>query len=304
MKKISVVINTLNEEKNIALAIKSVREFADEVVVVDMHSEDKTCEVAESLGAKVFTFERKSYVEPARNFAISKASGDWIFILDADERATPQLLAKLKKIVKENQYDFVNIPRKNLIFGKWIRHSLWWPDYNIRFFRKGSVTWKDEIHSQPETKGKGTNLLPKEKYAIVHRNYSSVSSYILRMNRYTDIQAQDKIKEGYVFDWKDLVRRPTAEFVRRFFSASGYKDGLHGLALALLQSCSELVLYLKLWQANKFNEADFDLDELNQELVKSERELNYWKADMLLKLNKNKKINSLFLRLKRKLRIS
>jgi len=304
MKKISVVINTLNEEKNIALAIKSVREFADEVVVVDMHSEDKTCEVAESLGAKVFTFERKSYVEPARNFAISKASGDWIFILDADERATPQLLAKLKKIVKENQCDFVNIPRKNLIFGKWIRHSLWWPDYNIRFFRKGSVTWKDEIHSQPETKGKGTNLLPKEKYAIVHRNYSSVSSYILRMNRYTDIQAQEKIKEGYVFDWKDLVRRPTAEFVRRFFSASGYKDGLHGLALALLQSCSELVLYLKLWQANKFNEADFDLDELNQELVKSERELNYWKADMLLKLNKNKKINSLFLRLKRKLRIS
>lgn len=304
MKKISVVINTLNEEKNIALAIKSVREFADEVVVVDMHSEDKTCEVAESLGAKVFTFERKSYVEPARNFAISKASGDWVFILDADERATPQLLAKLKKIVKENQYDFVNIPRKNLIFGKWIRHSLWWPDYNIRFFRKGSVTWKDEIHSQPETKGKGTNLLPKEKYAIVHRNYSSVSSYILRMNRYTDIQAQEKIKEGYVFDWKDLVRRPTAEFVRRFFSASGYKDGLHGLALALLQSCSELVLYLKLWQANKFNEADFDLDELNQELVKSERELNYWKADMLLKLNKNKKINSLFLRLKRKLRIS
>lgn len=136
MKKISVVINTLNEEKNIALAIKSVREFADEVVVVDMHSEDKTCEVAESLGAKVFTFERKSYVEPARNFAISKASGDWVFILDADERATPQLLAKLKKIVKENQYDFVNIPRKNLIFGKWIRHSLWWPDYNIRFLER------------------------------------------------------------------------------------------------------------------------------------------------------------------------
>jgi (heptosyl)LPS beta-1,4-glucosyltransferase len=304
MKKISVVINTLNEEKNIALAIKSVREFADEVVVVDMHSEDKTCEVAESLGAKVFTFERKSYVEPARNFAISKASGDWVFILDADERATPQLLAKLKKIVKENQCDFVNIPRKNLIFGKWIRHSLWWPDYNIRFFRKGSVTWKDEIHSQPETKGKGTNLLPKEKYAIVHRNYSSVSSYILRMNRYTDIQAQDKIKEGYVFDWKDLIRRPMAEFVRRFFSANGYKDGLHGLALALLQSFSELVLYLKLWQANKFKEVDFGLDELNQELVKSERELNYWKADMLLKLNKNKKINSLFLRLKRKLRIS
>lgn len=114
------------------------------------------------------------------------------------------------------------------------------------------------------------------------------------MNRYTDIQAQDKIKEGYVFDWKDLVRKPMAEFVRRLFSASGYKDGLHGLALALLQSFSELVLYLKLWQANKFKEVDFDLDELNQELVKSERELNYWKADMLLKLNKNKKINSLF----------
>lgn len=76
---------------------------------------------------------------------------------------------------------------------------MWWPDYNIRFFKKGAVVWKDEIHSQPETKGKGVNLLPREKYAIVHKNYSSVSSYLLRLDRYTTIQSQEKISQGYNF---------------------------------------------------------------------------------------------------------
>lgn len=303
MKKISVVINTLNEERNISFAIKSVCGFADEIVVVDMYSEDKTCEIAKELGAKVFSYRRTNYVEPARNYAINKASSDWIFLLDADERATPQLLAKLKKTVEENQYDFVAVPRKNMIFGKWIKHSLWWPDYNIRFFKKGAVVWKDEIHSQPETKGKGTNLLPKEKYAIVHKNYSSISSYLMRMDRYTNIQSQEKINQGYVFDWKDIIKKPTSEFFSRYFLGKGYKDGLHGLALAFLQSFSELVLYLKLWQATRFKEIEINLDDLNQELIDCERQLNHWKAEMLLVSRSQSGFKSFFLKLKKALKI-
>ncbi len=171
----SLVINTLNEEGNIISAIRSVGGFADEVVVVDMNSDDSTVSLAKKAGARVFNYPRVGYVEPARNFAIDKAEGDWIFILDADERANPKLIAKLKKLMIDEKPDYVLIPRKNVIFGKWIKNSRWWPDYNVRFFRKGSVVWKDKIHSQPEKRGKGVTLLPKEKYAIVHENYSSVS---------------------------------------------------------------------------------------------------------------------------------
>src|SRR3989344_3276878 len=137
MPKISVVINTLNEEANLPRALASVKSFANEIVVVDMMSDDKTVEIAKKAGAKVYEFKRVGYVEPARNFAISKAEGDWIFILDADEELTASLSRELSKIAKNGSADYVRVPRKNMIFGKWVEHSRWWPDYNIRFFKKG-----------------------------------------------------------------------------------------------------------------------------------------------------------------------
>src|SRR3989344_6147563 len=156
MGSISVVINTLNEEENLPRAISSVKGLADEIVVVDMHSEDATGDIAKKAGAKVFLHERTGYVEPARNFAISKTTGDWIFILDADEEI-PDTLANRLRDISDNmhQIDFVEIPRKNIIFGKWMKESMWWPDYHIRFFKKGSVSWNEKIHSKPETKGSG-----------------------------------------------------------------------------------------------------------------------------------------------------
>ncbi len=300
--KVSLVINTLNEEKNIVSVIRSVGDFADEVVVVDMESSDNTVSLAKQIGARVFTHPRIGYVEPARNFAIEKAKGDWIFILDADERANPRLLAKLKKLIRYEKPDYVLIPRKNIIFGKWIRNSRWWPDYNIRFFKKGAVVWKNEIHSEPERKGKGVTLLPKEKYAIVHRNYSSVSDYIQRMDIYSSIQAKEKVSSGYKFNFLDLLEKPAAEFFGRFFSGKGYKDGVHGLALALLQTFSELIIYLKVWQTEGFVDGEFDFKSLDKSLVKMEKDLNYWRADVKLKKT-NRFLQSLILKIKRKFRL-
>jgi len=302
MARISVVINTLNEGKNITAVVKSIKDFADEIVVVDMNSDDGTSQLAQSLGAKVFLFPRSGYVEPARNFAVEKTSGDWVFIIDADERATPWLLAKLRKIVKENKYDFVRIPRKNLIFGRWIKNSRWWPDYNIRFFKKGAVVWSDKIHSEPEAKGEGITLSPREKYALVHKNYSSVSDYLLRMDRYSTIQAEEKVKSGYQFTWPDLIQKPAAEFIGRFFAAKGFKDGIHGLVLAILQAFSEFTIYLKVWQSEKFKEVDFDLTDLTQEVKRVEKDFNYWQADMLLKSENRNWLSSLILKIKRRLK--
>lgn len=249
---ISLVINTRNEAINLSQCIRSVGPWVDEVIVVDMESTDGTASVAAQLRAKVFRHPHVGYVEPARNFALSKATGDWILILDADEEVSRPLLDHLYAIMQSNRYDYVSIPRKNLIFNQWIQHSGWWPDYNIRFFKKGSVTWKDEIHSRPTTFGEGAKINPDPEHAIIHHHYQSVSQYVERLNRYTDHQLKILEKSDYQFYWSDLLSKPANEFFRRYFAEHGYKDGLHGLALALLQSFSELVLYLKAWERSGF----------------------------------------------------
>lgn len=277
MSKISVVINTRNEEKNLPRALTSLKNFADEIIVVDMHSNDRTVDIAKKHKAKVFHHKEIGYVEPARNFAISKATGDWILILDADEELPPTLASKLKKIASSSKsYDFYRLPRKNIIFNKWIKHSRWWPDYNIRFFKKGKVSWNELIHSVPVTEGKGYDLEEKDSYAIVHYNYNSISQFIDRMNRYTDVQAANLHKEGYKFNWQDLFNKPLGEFLSRFFAGEGYKDGVHGLALSLLQFVSEVVLYLKVWELEKFKEISFTSNEVEKEMVNAEKQVDHW----------------------------
>jgi len=298
MNKISVVVNTLNEEKNLSRALSSVSDFADEIVVVDMKSEDKTREIAEKFGASMYDHEKTNYVEPARNFAISKAKHDWIFILDADEEIHIPLKNELKKIVDNPKADYFRIPRKNIIFDKWIKHSRWWPDYNIRFFKKGSVVWSEIIHSVPTTKGKGLDLEISEDLAIIHHNYGSVDQYIDRMNRYTSEHSKNLVNEGYKFKWTDLVQRPVNEFLSRYFQGEGYKDGLHGLALASLQGISEFVMYLKTWQLGKFPEQKTDIHDVLNQINVSESDYNFWKNDTLLKI-----YGGLKYRLKRKFKL-
>jgi (heptosyl)LPS beta-1,4-glucosyltransferase len=283
MTKISVVINTINEENNLPRALESVKDLASEVVVVDMESTDGTRKIAEKAGAKVFSHKNTNYVEPARNYAISKATGDWILILDADERISEKLVFELKKIVKESNADYFRLPRKNIIFGKWVKNSRWWPDYNIRFFKKGTVTWSEVIHSVPTTTGKGADLPDIEDNAIIHYHYTSIDQYIERMNRYTSVQAKVLRKEGYKFNWKDIIKKPSSEFLSRYFFGQGYKDGIHGLALAGLQSFSEFTLYLKVWQAGKFKKKNIRLDEVVGVLKKVDSEGRYWQADALVK---------------------
>ncbi|QQG42199.1 MAG: glycosyltransferase family 2 protein [Candidatus Woesebacteria bacterium] len=296
--KISVVINTLNEEENLSRAIRSVKGFADEIVVVDMESTDKTVEVAKKLGAKVFLHKKTGYVEPARNFAISKTMNSWILVLDADEEIPEKLAEKITQILKEPKADYFRIPRKNIIFGKWLKHSRWWPDYNIRLFKKGSVSWNEVIHAVPMTQGVGGELEAIEGLSIVHRNYDTLEQYVERMNRYTSQHALLKVNEGYKFSWKDIITKPSNEFFSRYFFGEGYKDGLHGLSLSLLQAFSELVMYLKIWQNEKFMEKDLNISEVNLLMRDEEKELHYWQGD-----SQFKESGKLTDRIRRKLRI-
>lgn len=273
---ISVVINTLNEGKHLPRVLASVS-WADEVVVCDMHSGDDTVEIAKKLGAKVVYYKKISFVEPARNFAISKTSSDWVLVLDPDEEVPFELGEKLQEMAKKQDApDYIEIPRKNIIFGRWMKASMWWPDYNIRFFKKGAIVWDDKIHRPPKTSGQGFQVPEEERYALVHYHYDGVSQFIERMNRYTDVQAREVHDSGYKFSWQDLVEKPLGEFLSRFFLNRGFEDGLHGLALSLLQAFSFLVVYLKVWEKEGFEQKNLKLSEVSEVSKKAGMEVDYW----------------------------
>ncbi len=276
---ISVVVNTLNEEKNLPRCLQSVKNFADEIVVVDMHSDDRTRVIAEEFGARVFLYSRVGYVEPARNFALSKAKGRWILILDADEKIGRTLARKLRQIASKphQDIDYVLIPRKNIIFGKWIQNSRWWPDYLPRFFKKGKVKWPKQIHQKPILKGKIYTLPDSERFAILHYNYRTLDQFLDRSRRYAEVQANELIKEKkYVLNYSDLLLKPLGEFLSRFFAGQGYRDGVHGLALALLQSYATALVYLKVWEKQRFKERNVEPHKLSQLFRQGLGEALYW----------------------------
>lgn len=301
--KLSAVVNTLNEEENIADCLESLS-WVDEIIIVDMNSTDHTREIARRYTDKVFTHQKMGYVEPARNFAIKKTTGDWIIILDADERIPSTLAAKLIEIAEQKEYQFVRIPRRNLIFDSWIKHSRWWPDYNIRFFRRQHVQWSDQIHSIPITKGSGLDLSAKKDLAITHHHYTSISQYLQRLDRYTSIQARQLIDDGYQFEWPDLIKKSSAEFLSRFFAAQGYLDGLHGLSLAVLQAFSEFVVYLKVWQKQGFttHQGHSFIKKVFTQLKKAGQQFKYWLLTLRIH-QADKKLTRLWLKLLRKLKL-
>lgn len=286
---ISVVVNTLNEEKNLPRCLRSVQRLADEIIVVDMYSEDKTRQVAKEFGAKVFLHKKTGYVEPARNFAISKACGRWVLILDADEKVPPSLVKKLKEITEtKSKIDCALIPRKNIILGHWMQNSRWWPDYLPRFFRRGKIRWPKQIHQQPDLKGKNIYTLPdNEDFAIIHYNYESLEQFLDRGRKYAAIQARELIKEkSYRLSNKDLVLKPLEEFLSRFFVGEAYRDGIHGLALSLLQAWVTLLTYLYVWQMQGYEEKVLEPARVKEIFKEAIYQLEYWRDDFLLSQRK------------------
>ena len=280
-----MVVNVVDAEIEVLpRALKSVEKLANEIVIVDMTTDGKeVAKIGKEFAARIYKHEFVDYVEPVRNFSITKATGDWVLIIDPDEEIPVSLMGKIKKIVNEPKADYYRLPRMNIIFGKWIEHSGWWPDYNIRLFKKGKVEWTEEIHGVQVTMGEGADLPAKEESAIIHHNYQTIEQYIERMNRYTGKQAENLLRGGYSFRWQDVIHKPAREFVARYFAGEGYKDGVHGLALASLQAFSELAVILKVWQKGGFERQKLGVKDVIKELGLVERDLDYWKADALVK---------------------
>ncbi len=301
--KISAVITTWNEAANLDECLSTL-DFVDEIVIVDMESTDNTVKIAKQYTDKVYHTPYTGYVEPARNYSISKATGNWVLIIDADERVPGTLGSKLRQIADDDGADFVRIPRKNLVFNEWLKYSRWWPDYNIRFFKKGYVTWSDAIHRPPVTEGEGVNLDPEPEFALIHHHYRTIDEYLNRLVRYTNQQTKELIDEGYQFSVSDLINKPISEFLSRFFAGEGYKDGLHGFALSLLQAFSMFIVYLKVWQEEGFKPKEDILKTTAAKKILPEKfgELKYWLYTVKIHLARNKS-EKFLLKLKRKLRV-
>ena len=277
MEKISAIVSVVEGEiELLPRALSHLEGLVDEIVIIDMTGRSGLGSIAKEFGARIFPHQRVEFVESVRNFGTQKAKGGWILVLDPDEEVPEKLSKKIKAILKNPTADYYRIPRKNIIFGKWLKHSRWWPDFNIRLFRKGFVSWSEEIHKVPITQGVGADLPPKEEFAIIHHNYDSIDDYLVRMNRYTKVQSEGLMKNGYVFKWQDLIQKPLGEFLSRYFAGEGYKDGLHGLALSFLQAFSELTLYIRVWEKQGFGEKVPSNKELKTEFGKALKDFKWW----------------------------
>ncbi len=301
MKNISVVISAYNEEEKIEDCLKSVKNLADEIIFIDNSSSDKTSQIAKKYTDKIFTLPNDPVMlNRNKNYGFAKADGKWIISLDADERITAELSSEIKKVVSGGVYSGFEIPRKNIIFGKWIRHSIWWPDYNLRLFQKGAGKFPlKHVHEKLELVGE----VGKLQNPMVHYNYQTVSQYIKKLdNTYTESEAQNFIQSGKDIHWFDAIRWPIRDFVKTYFFQEGYKDGLHGLVLSQLQAFYSLVFFAKVWERKeKFKDLtppDF-LNESTKEIAKAFKEIWYWVYTAKMETNLAKR---LYYKIRRRLR--
>jgi len=247
MEKITVAIITKDEERNIRDCLESVK-WADEIVVVDNGSTDRTLSICREYGARIFEEEWKGY-SGQKNSAIEKAGNEWVLNLDADERVSPELRQEMQKRLEENRgVDGYWIPRKNFFLGQWIRYCGWYPDLNLRLFRKSRGRFGERaVHERVELQGKTSTLTQP----LVHETYHSLSDFLTRMDRYSSLAAGEMLREGRKFRWIDPVLRPPFTFLQMYVLRAGFLEGYLGFILSVLYSYYTFAKYIKLREIKK-----------------------------------------------------
>lgn len=276
MKGVSVVISARNEERKIERCLASLG-WASEIIIVDNESTDRTAEIAGKYTKKIFSRPNNLMLNVNKNFGFTKATCDWILSLDADEEIPQDLAQEIINVTGDDGDGEINgywINRKNVSFGKWIRHGIWWPDRQLRLFRKGKGRFPEvHIHEYVEVEGKTGRL----ESAYIHYNYETVSQYLEKLNTiYTENEAKNLISAGYVPVWVDALRFPVSDFVKIYFAQKGYRDGLHGLVLSILQAFYSFTVFAKVWEAKGFAEKEISLKAISAESGRLSQEFGYW----------------------------
>lgn len=244
--KISASVIVYNEEANIRELCESIQ-WVDEIVIVDSFSSDRTREIAAEFTDKIFEYEFKGYKDK-HEFADAKTTGDWILWMDADERVTPELRAEIEALRLKDPKDLpdgLEMPRKTWFAGRWIKHSGWYPDYQMRLYRKEASYWDGVApHETARVRGRVERL----KGHILHYTKKDLSEYHRTVDSYTTLAAAALEKDGRNSSGTAMFFNSIAGFLRSYIVKQGFRDGAQGLIIAMFTAYGVFLKYAKLWE--------------------------------------------------------
>lgn len=242
--RLSVTLVTLNEETRLRRALESVA-WADEIVVVDAESQDKTVQIAREFTDRVFVRPWPGFAAQ-KNYALDEARGAWVLSLDADEEVSAELYRDIQATIDAaDACDGYAVPRRNLFLGQWIRHGGLYPDWQMRLFRRTRGRFVDrDVHESVRVEGRRGRLAGH----LVHRSYSGVADFFERAHRYSTLAAAEQVRQGGRTRARELVLRPLARFVSMYVLQRGFLDGRNGLLLAVLYAYYVFMRTAKAWE--------------------------------------------------------
>jgi len=245
-EKITVLIFTHNEEKNIKDCIASAKVLTKNIIVIDSESRDKTTNILKEEKIKFYSFPYQLYVEPARKFGIEKVKTEWFLILDADERITYELIKEIKdKLEEKSNYTHYQIPRKNVFINRWLKHGGWWPDYQIRLInKKYFIDWPKEIHSTPKINGANGIL----KTPLIHLFHGDLETMVKKTTIFEEIESQMLHQAKKTVTTSTFFRKFLGEIWRRLIIKKGFLDGKIGIIEGVYQAFSKTITYLFLYE--------------------------------------------------------
>jgi glycosyltransferase involved in cell wall biosynthesis len=248
MDSISAALITHNEAVNIDDALQSLS-WVDEIVVVDSGSTDGTTDLCRRHTDRIFHREWTGYVDQ-KNFAVRKASYDWILSLDADERLSAELIEEVQMLRRDGFHSAgYRIPRVTFFMGRWLRHGDWYPDYQLRVFDRRRGRWQGgRVHESVKLQGCKPGLLKGE---LLHFSYRSLSDYLKRLESYTTLAASDYSDRGKRATAAKLVFDPPATFIKAYLLKRGFLDGVPGLMAAVMGTVSVYFKYAKLYELQR-----------------------------------------------------
>lgn len=247
--KISAVVIGYNDEPNIRACLESIR-WADEIIFVDSYSTDATARIAAEFTDKVFQHKFEAFGK-LRNEAVAHASNDWIFSLDTDERATPEIRDEIRTLLSRGP-DAVAyfVPRRNFFLGRWIRHCGWYPDYRQpQFFHRRHMRYRDSdlVHESFDVDGKVGYL----REHVIQIPFRDIKQFLGKMDRYSDLMARRLAEQGRRFSIWQLLFRPPFTFLKMYLLRLGFLDGLQGFILSGLYAYYTFIKYVRLWEATR-----------------------------------------------------
>ncbi len=243
MLKISVTIIAGSEEDNIRECLESVR-WADEIIVVNSYSKDRTAEIAREFTDRVFLHEWQGYAIQ-KQFALDQATSEWVLSLDADERVTPELRNEIQEIIHNGSaFDGFRIPRRNYFLGKWIKHCGWYPGYQLRLFRREKTKMNHRlVHEGFDVNG-SIGILHSD---IIHYTHPTIHSTLGKINEYSSLQAIEKSPRKKITT-AGLIIHPFVAFFQMLILRGGILDGPHGIMVSMIHAITNALTTMKIWE--------------------------------------------------------